>query len=357
MRSEACPSTAGAARPARDSALRRAKLIGPSGEVCAATAHRRSERRSVIANYCSPMPCRPHRHGGRRLRQGDRLLDLAICIKLSSRTAAVYIRRRISLGVIESQGARIAALAHRHGAEFIVGVDRLRRHSGAARGSFGADIVVGHAAPRRPHDCGAARAASSPARRGTYATNIHAFCLDRRDDRGPASGAFGLSLLHQSSTARRENGKDWTGNSSISGRSSRLQCRSWGPRACRTRAADHPAGPLRAATLAKSAGHRVVFPRGFFKNSSSVSRVGKTVAEIKPGATPARHIRRHDLRPPSRARQARSMPSRRAHKGRYPTGWQRRSRRSCSDDESAALPFGCLDGRWSWKWAATAAGE
>ncbi|MBW2017892.1 MAG: aminomethyl-transferring glycine dehydrogenase subunit GcvPA [Deltaproteobacteria bacterium] len=80
------------------------------------------------------------------------LLDLVdLEKKISSRTAAVYFENPTFLGSIEPQGAEISEIAHRNGAESIVGVDPISLGILAPPSDYGADIVVGTAQPLGIH--------------------------------------------------------------------------------------------------------------------------------------------------------------------------------------------------------------
>jgi glycine dehydrogenase subunit 1 len=72
------------------------------------------------------------------------LLDLAdLEAKLGAEVGAVYFENPSYLGVIESQGAAIARLAHAAGALLVVGVDPISLGVLAAPADYGADIVTG----------------------------------------------------------------------------------------------------------------------------------------------------------------------------------------------------------------------
>jgi glycine dehydrogenase subunit 1 len=72
------------------------------------------------------------------------LIDLDdLKAKLSAEVGAVYFENPSYLGVIESQGAEIARLAHDAGALVVVGVDPISLGVLAAPADYGADIVTG----------------------------------------------------------------------------------------------------------------------------------------------------------------------------------------------------------------------
>jgi glycine dehydrogenase subunit 1 len=71
--------------------------------------------------------------------------------KISSDTAAVYFENPTYLGSIESQGDAISQIAHKNGAESIVGVDPISLGALAPPSDYGADLVVGTAQPLGVH--------------------------------------------------------------------------------------------------------------------------------------------------------------------------------------------------------------
>lgn len=76
------------------------------------------------------------------------LLSLASLEDLiSDKTAAVYIENPGYLGSIETQGSKIAEIAHDYGAIFVVGVDPISLGILKPPGEYGADIVIGEGQP------------------------------------------------------------------------------------------------------------------------------------------------------------------------------------------------------------------
>lgn len=174
------------------------------------------ERRQVIGNYCEPQEMRSHieiveidvdRESGLISLEG---LDA----RLSDDVAAVYFENPSYLGRIEEQAAAIAASARRHGAETIVGVDPVSLGILAPPADYGADIVVGSVQPLGIHmHCGGGLSGFIASRddaryAGEYPTLLISIAETVDGDHG-----FALALTHQSSYGSREEGKDWTGNS------------------------------------------------------------------------------------------------------------------------------------------------
>jgi glycine dehydrogenase subunit 1 len=71
--------------------------------------------------------------------------------KMSSDTAAVYFENPTFLGSMESQGEEVSEIAHRGGAESVVGVDPISLGVLAPPSDYGADLVVGSAQPLGIH--------------------------------------------------------------------------------------------------------------------------------------------------------------------------------------------------------------
>jgi glycine dehydrogenase subunit 1 len=174
------------------------------------------ERRAVITNYCSP----PEMQSSIEIVDIDidpdsGLIDLAdLDAKLSSEFAAVYFENPSYLGQIEAQAADISAMAQKHGAETIVGVDPLSLGILVPPGAYGADIVVGSIQPLGIHmNCGGGLGGFIASRdEPKYAYEYPALMVSIAETIDGANG-FGLALMHQSSYGSREEGKDWTGNS------------------------------------------------------------------------------------------------------------------------------------------------
>jgi glycine dehydrogenase subunit 1 len=175
------------------------------------------ERRAVIATYCEPPEMASH------LTLVDVEADAAtgrldldhLASLLSERSAAVYFETPGSLGVIETDCARIAELAREHGAETIVGVDPLSLGVLAPPGSYGADIAVGSTQPLGVHmNCGGGVGGFIATRdEERYAREYPTLNVSLVSTRVEGERGFAMTLFEQSSYGSREHGKDWTGNS------------------------------------------------------------------------------------------------------------------------------------------------
>jgi glycine dehydrogenase subunit 1 len=175
------------------------------------------ERLAVLRNYCAPPEVRNHIE----IVPVDYLVDSGridvddLRGKLSARTAAVYLETPSFLGVIEADGAEVAALARAAGAETIVGVDPISLGVLAPPGDWGADIVVGTTQPLGVHmNCGGGVGGFIATRdEERYAREYPTLQVSLADTVEPGERSFGIILFEQTSYGAREEGKDWTGNS------------------------------------------------------------------------------------------------------------------------------------------------
>lgn len=135
--------------------------------------------------------------------------------KLSSDVTAVYFDNPNYLGVIEQDAKVICDLAHKFGAEAIVGVDPISLGVLEAPAEYGADIVVGTTQPLGVHmNCGGGVGGFIATRdEERYAREYPTLQVSLTQTTEPGEMAFGLTLFEQSSYGSREEGKDWTGNS------------------------------------------------------------------------------------------------------------------------------------------------
>ena len=174
------------------------------------------ERRSVIGTYCEPPEMASHIHiDGFDIDPATGLVDIdGLQSRCSSEHAAIYFENPSYLGRIEEQAAEIAAIARRNGAETIVGVDPISLGVIAPPGLYGADIAVGSIQPLGVHmNCGGGLGGFIASRdEPRYAYEYPALMISIGETSQGEYG-FGMALMHQSSYGSREEGKDWTGNS------------------------------------------------------------------------------------------------------------------------------------------------
>lgn len=244
------------------------------------------ERLAVIRNYCEPPEMPSHIEIVEiDVDRDTGLVDLdGLEARLSEDVAAVYFENPSYLGRIEERAAEIAAAARRHGAETIVGVDPVSLGLLEPPGAYGADIVVGSIQPLGIHmHCGGGlggfiASRDDPRYAGEYPTLLVSIARTVDGDH-----AFALALTHQSSYGSREEGKDWTGNSTyLWSIAAAVYMALLGPEGFRE------LGELiiqrahyAAARIAEIDGIEVVPQSGFFKEFvANFDRTGKTVAAI-----------------------------------------------------------------------------
>lgn len=244
------------------------------------------ERLAVIRTYCG----RPELAGHLEIdlvafdpRTGGLDLD-DLRAKLSPRTAAVLLENPGFLGAIEPNAAEITALARAAGAETVVGVDPISLGVLAPPGDYGADIVVGSIQPLGVHMSAGGGVGGFIATRDEerYARQYPTLNVSIAETVAGEHG-FGIALFEQTSYGSREEGNDWTGNSTyLHAVANAAYMALMGPAGFRELgeailARSHYAEQL----LSAIDGIEVVFPSGFFKELVvSFDGTGKTVAEI-----------------------------------------------------------------------------
>jgi glycine dehydrogenase subunit 1 len=142
------------------------------------------------------------------------LMDLeALQAVISSQTAAVYLDNPSYLGAIETQGGEISALAHQHGAVFVVGVDPISLGVLAPPADYGADIACGDIQPLGIHmqfgggHAGFIATRDDPAYVMEYPSRLFGIAPTRV----PGEYGFGDVAYERTSFAVREEGKEWVG--------------------------------------------------------------------------------------------------------------------------------------------------
>ncbi|MDB5523972.1 MAG: gcvPa [Rhizobium sp.] len=192
-----------------------ARLTGRSKVIIAGPVS--PERLSVIRTYCASaiegraievVPCGTDKATG--------LTDLrSLPTLIDNRTAAVYFENPSYHGLFETQAAEIAMIARKAGAETIVGVDPLTLGVIAPPSAYGVDIAVGSIQPLGVHMHGGGGVGGFIASRDEerYAREYPTFLVSIAPTSVEGEHGFGLSLFHQTSYGSRDEGKDWTGNS------------------------------------------------------------------------------------------------------------------------------------------------
>ena len=174
------------------------------------------ERRSVIETYCEPPEMGSHiQVDDFDIDPASGLVDLdGLEARFSPDHAAIYFENPSFLGRIEEQAGDIAAIARRHGAETVAGVDPIALGMLVPPGQYGVDIAVGSIQPLGIHmNCGGGLGGFIASRdEPRYAYEYPTLMLSIGETSQGEHG-FGMALMHQSSYGSREEGKDWTGNS------------------------------------------------------------------------------------------------------------------------------------------------
>jgi glycine dehydrogenase subunit 1 len=171
------------------------------------------DKLSMITNYCLP-------DISIKQIEIDRVtgnVDFSALEKaISKRTAAVYLENPSYLGMIPVRGAEIAELAHRHGAECVVGVDPISLGVIAPPALYGADIVCGDIQSLGMHiQFGGGQAGFIATRdEEKYLMEYPSRLFGITPTRVPGEYGFGDVAYERTSFAVREQGKEWVGTAS-----------------------------------------------------------------------------------------------------------------------------------------------
>jgi len=175
------------------------------------------ERLSVLRTYCQPTAMESHIEVVTvDVNATNGRMDLNdLKSKLGDDIAAVYFENPAYLGTIELEAAEIARLTRAAGAETIVGVDPVSLGVMTAPGDYGADIVTGPVQPLGVHmQCGGGVGGFIASRdEEKYVLEYNGFLVSIAETLKEGELGFGLACPHQNSYGSREDGKDWTGNS------------------------------------------------------------------------------------------------------------------------------------------------
>lgn len=173
------------------------------------------ERRMVLETYCEPTEMARHIEIVTVAVGADGCIDRSDLKAKLEGAAALYFETPGYLGVIDGDPGELCALAREAGAEAIVGVDPLSLGLMEAPGAYGATIAVGPTQPLGVHmyaGGGVGGFIASPDDE-RYAREYNTLNISISETREPGEFGFGLTLFHQSSYGMRDEGKDWTGNS------------------------------------------------------------------------------------------------------------------------------------------------
>lgn len=167
-------------------------------------------RLAVVKNYCKP----EIKVELIKYDSGSGLLDLCdLESKISDGTAAVYFENPSYLGFIETQGEEISKIAHREGAEVIVGVDPSSLGVLAPPSEYGADIVVGDYQPLGIHMQWGGGLSGFIATRDEkkYIAEFPSLLFGLTTTTVDGEYGFGEVFYERTSYASREKGKDFIG--------------------------------------------------------------------------------------------------------------------------------------------------
>jgi glycine dehydrogenase subunit 1 len=135
---------------------------------------------------------------------------------ISNNTAVVYFENPSYLGMISIQGAEIAEIAHKHGAESVVGVDPISLGVIAPPAEYGADIVCGDIQSLGMHmQFGGGQAGFIATRdEEKYLMEYPSRLFGITPTSVPGEYGFGDVAYERTSFAIREQGKEWVGTAS-----------------------------------------------------------------------------------------------------------------------------------------------
>ncbi len=171
------------------------------------------DKLSMITNYC--MPDISIKQIGIDHSTGD--IDFsALEEAISNKTAAVYFENPSCLGLIPRRSSEIAELAHKYGAECIVGVDPISLGVIAPPVSYGADIVCGDIQSLGMHiQFGGGQAGFIATRdEEKYVMEYPSRIFGITPTSVPGEYGFGDVAYERTSFAIREQGKEWVGTAS-----------------------------------------------------------------------------------------------------------------------------------------------
>jgi glycine dehydrogenase subunit 1 len=175
------------------------------------------QRRSIISNYCGSTEQESHlRLEFVGYRDSDARLDIDdLRAKLSTDVAAVYVETPNFFGVIEDDIEVVVREAKAVGAEVILGVDPLLLGVLAPPGELGVGLAVGSIQTLGVHMNAGGGVGGFIASRdeGRYAREYPTLQVSVCETLEPGERGYSEFLMEQTSYGAREQGNDWTGNS------------------------------------------------------------------------------------------------------------------------------------------------
>ncbi len=186
------------------------RLTGRRRVLLAATVS--PSRHAVMENSCLPEIALERVACDRGTGRLD-LADLETRMSRGAAPAAVYFENPSYLGFFEDQGRAIAEMAHRRGAEVIVGVDPSSLGIARPPAAYGADIVCGDLQPLGVHMQWGGGLSGFLAMRDEerYLAECPLQLFGLTETVAPGEYGFGKVLPARTSYVAREQGKDFVG--------------------------------------------------------------------------------------------------------------------------------------------------
>ena len=178
-------------------------------------AHMSPARLSIVSNFCNPtgMP--------------DAIKVITVAYdnmtgtldikdlkkRISDKSACIYFENPGYLGTIEDQGEEISEIAHRAGAEVVVGVDPISLGVLSPPSDYGADIVCGEVQPLGVHMSAGGGLAGFIASRDEerYVAEYPLRLISVTGTIVEGERGFGQAKYERTSYMAREKAKDWVG--------------------------------------------------------------------------------------------------------------------------------------------------
>ncbi len=178
-------------------------------------AHMSPARLSIVSNFCNPT----------RMPDAIKVIKVAydnttgtldindLKKRISDKSACIYFENPGYLGTIEDQGEEISEIAHRAGAEVVVGVDPISLGVLSPPSDYGADIVCGEVQPLGVHMSAGGGLAGFIASRDEerYVAEYPLRLISVTGTTVEGERGFGQAKYERTSYMAREKAKDWVG--------------------------------------------------------------------------------------------------------------------------------------------------
>jgi len=249
-------------------------------------AHMSPARLSVVSNFCNPTDM-PSAIKIKKIAYNKEtgIFDIKdLKKKISNKSACVYFENPDYLGVIEDQGEEIADIAHKAGAEVVVGVDPISLGVLAPPSDYEADIVCGEIQPLGVHMIAGGGLAGFIASHDEerYVAEYPLRLISITNAVKESEYGFGQAKYERTSYMAREKAKDWVGTTTaLHGIIAAVYLSLLGPEGMKeVGEAILQKSHYAANKLAEIEGVEVKFP-GFFKEFLlNIDGTGKTVNHV-----------------------------------------------------------------------------